>query len=146
MLPEIPTLEQYLTYASELEARGIAELSMAADSEVLEEARIRYLGDKRGELLALQKALATLPPESRRDAGRAFNDAKTRLNAALEERRVALAPPPSASGKTTYAAFRAARALSASAPNACGTRTARSARIFRSISIPARPSPLMNTK
>jgi phenylalanyl-tRNA synthetase alpha chain len=91
MLPEIPTLEQYLTYASELEARGIAELSMAADSEVLEEARIRYLGDKRGELLALQKALATLPPESRRDAGRAFNDAKTRLNAALEERRAALA-------------------------------------------------------
>ena len=96
MLPEKPTLEQYLTYASELEARGIAELSTAADVEALEEARIRFLGDKRGELLALQKGLGTLPPESRRDAGRAFNETKAKLNAALDERRVALARASSA--------------------------------------------------
>jgi phenylalanyl-tRNA synthetase alpha chain len=91
MSPDKPSLEEYLNHASELEARGIAELSMAADAEALEEARIRLLGDKRGELLTLQKALGALPPESRRDAGRAFNDAKMRLNAALDERRIALA-------------------------------------------------------
>ena len=64
----------------------------AADADALEEARIQFLGDRRGELLALQKALGTLPPEQRRDAGRAFNDAKTALTHALDERRAALQP------------------------------------------------------
>jgi phenylalanyl-tRNA synthetase alpha chain len=91
MLPEKPTLEQYLTYAKELAARGVAELHLAQDPAVLEETRVKFLGDKRGELLTLQKALGTLPPESRRDAGRAFNDAKTALVASLEQKRVELA-------------------------------------------------------
>ncbi len=91
MLPEDPTLEQYLAYAADLVQRGAAALAQAADADALESARIQFLGDKRGELLALQKALGTLPPESRRDAGRAFNDAKTTLNAALDDRRTALA-------------------------------------------------------
>jgi hypothetical protein len=40
---------------------------------------VQFLGDRRGEILALQKALGTLPAEQRRDAGRAFNDVKTKL-------------------------------------------------------------------
>ena len=91
MLPENPTLEQYLTCAREVAARGVAELCMAQDTGALEETRVRFLGDKRGELLALQKALAALPPESRRDAGRAFNHVKMELLAALERKRVELA-------------------------------------------------------
>jgi phenylalanyl-tRNA synthetase alpha chain len=91
MLPENPTLEQYLAYSEALAARGADALSSATDADALEAARIQFLGDRRGELLALQKALGTLPPEHRRDAGRAFNDAKTRLVAALDERRAALA-------------------------------------------------------
>ena len=91
MLPENPTLEQYLQVADALAVRGADALSSASDADALEEARIQFLGDRRGELLALQKALGALPPESRRDAGRAFNDAKTRLTAALDERRSALA-------------------------------------------------------
>src|SRR5690348_17655756 len=91
MLPEHPTLEQYLSYAADLAGRGAAAFEQAADAESLEAARIQFLGDKRGELLALQKGLGALPTESRRDAGRAFNEAKTKLNAALDERRVALA-------------------------------------------------------
>src|SRR6185369_12047326 len=50
-----------------------------------------------------------------------------------------------ACGESNYAAFRAARTLSAIAPKAAGSRTAMSARIFRSISMPALPRPLMNT-
>jgi phenylalanyl-tRNA synthetase alpha chain len=91
MLPENPTLEQYLQAATALASRGADALTAAPDADALETARVQFLGDRRGELLALQKALGTLPPESRRDAGRAFNDAKTRLTAALEERRLALA-------------------------------------------------------
>jgi phenylalanyl-tRNA synthetase alpha chain len=90
MLPENPTLEQYLDAASALATRGADALASATDADALESARIQYLGDRRGELLALQKALGTLPPESRRDAGRAFNEAKTRLTAALDERPATL--------------------------------------------------------
>ncbi len=90
MLPENPTLEQYLTHAAALAERGATAFAHAADADALEQARIQYLGDKRGELLALQKALGVLPPADRRDAGRAFNDAKTRLAAAHDERQSAL--------------------------------------------------------
>jgi phenylalanyl-tRNA synthetase alpha chain len=90
MPPENPTLQQYLTHAHELTARGLAAFAAAADAAALEEARIALLGDKRGELLALQKALGTLPPGDRRDAGRAFNETKTTLTAAHEERRTTL--------------------------------------------------------
>jgi phenylalanyl-tRNA synthetase alpha chain len=85
-----PTLAQYLQAATDLAARGVAALNAAPDADALEETRIQFLGDRRGELLTLQKALGTLPPEHRRDAGRAFNDAKTALTQALEERRLAL--------------------------------------------------------
>jgi len=92
MLPDSgpPTLAQYLQAASDLTTRGVAALTGAASADALEEARIQLLGDKRGELLTLQKALGTLPAEHRRDAGRAFNEAKTALTNALDERRAAL--------------------------------------------------------
>lgn len=85
-----PTLQQYLAYAAALAERGEVAFAAAADDDALEAARIQFLGDKRGELLVLQKGLGTLAPESRRDAGRAFNDAKTTLAAALDERRTTL--------------------------------------------------------
>jgi phenylalanyl-tRNA synthetase alpha chain len=90
MLPENPTLEQYLNAADSLATRGAETLAAAPDAETLETARVQFLGDRRGELLTLQKALGTLPVESRRDAGRAFNDVKTRLTAALDARRAAM--------------------------------------------------------
>ena len=90
MLPDSPTLEQYLRAADDLTARGVAALSAAADADALEAARIQFLGDRRGEILALQKVLGALPAEQRRDAGRAFNDAKAGLTQALDERRTTL--------------------------------------------------------
>jgi phenylalanyl-tRNA synthetase alpha chain len=90
MLPDSPTLEQYLHAADDIAARGVSALSTAVDADALEAARVQYLGDRRGEILALQKALGTLPVEQRRDAGRAFNDAKSKLALALDERRMVL--------------------------------------------------------
>ena len=91
MLPESPTLEQYLAFAAEIAAAGAAALDAAGTPDALEQARIEFLGDKRGRLLELQRALGTLPPEQRRDAGREFNAVKTRLADALERRRTTLA-------------------------------------------------------
>jgi phenylalanyl-tRNA synthetase alpha chain len=90
MLPDTPTLEQYLQAAADIAARGESALTAASDADALETARVQFLGDRRGEILTLQKALGTLPPEQRRDAGRAFNDAKTKLAHALEQRRTTL--------------------------------------------------------
>jgi phenylalanyl-tRNA synthetase alpha chain len=90
MLPDSPTLEQYVQAATDVAARGAAAFAAAVDADALETARIHFLGDRRGELLALQKALGTLPAEQRREAGRSFNEAKTRLTAALDERRTTL--------------------------------------------------------
>jgi phenylalanyl-tRNA synthetase alpha chain len=90
MLPDKPSLEQYLAYAADLTARGQSAFAAAADDAALETVRIEFLGDKRGELNVLQKALGTLPPDARRDAGRAFNEAKTTLTAAHAERATTL--------------------------------------------------------
>jgi phenylalanyl-tRNA synthetase alpha chain len=90
MLSENPTLDEYVTAAAEASAAGIAAFNAAADLDALEEARIEYLGDKRGKLLVFQKGLGKLPNEAKRDAGRTFNEIKTQLNAALDARREAL--------------------------------------------------------
>src|SRR5215218_8407616 len=90
MLPDSPTLEQYLQAAEDIVVRGVAALSAAPDADDLETARVQFFGDRRGEILILQKALGTLPAEQRREAGRAFNEAKTKLSSALDERRTTL--------------------------------------------------------
>ena len=86
MLPEIPTLEQYFAYAAGLIERGETAFFAAGQSpnatDDLEAVRIEFLGDKRGALLTLQKALGRLAPESKRDAGRSFNEVKLRLEQA----------------------------------------------------------------
>ena len=89
-LPETPSLQEYIDRSAEMAVRGTEEIARAADEAELEDTRIRYLGDKRGELLAFQKALGTLPADARRDAGRQFNAVKTQLTAALDARRAAL--------------------------------------------------------
>jgi phenylalanyl-tRNA synthetase alpha chain len=71
-------------------ARALAEFSAAQDPASLENAKARYLG-KSGELTAVLKSLRVLDPEARRSAGQSINDAKSRLEAALDARRGALA-------------------------------------------------------
>ncbi len=71
-------------------ARALAAFGAAQDPAALENAKARYLG-KSGELTSLLKSLGTLAPEARRSAGQAINQAKARLEAALEARRGALA-------------------------------------------------------
>jgi phenylalanyl-tRNA synthetase alpha chain len=90
MLPDTPTLHEYLELAGQMATAGNRALSSAETLAALEEARIEYLGDKRGKLLEFQRALGRLPAEDKRAAGKKFNDVKTRLTSAYEERLGAL--------------------------------------------------------
>ena len=60
-------------------------LDAAADLNGLDQIRVRYLG-KKGELTQLLKTLGTLPPEQRRDAGQAINQAKEQFSEPLQRR------------------------------------------------------------
>src|SRR5918997_1781425 len=73
----------------DLQAQGAAAIAAAAGTAELEEARIAYLGRK-AELPNLLRGVAQLPPEERGAVGRAANEARRALDAAIEARREVL--------------------------------------------------------
>ena len=73
----------------QLQAQGIAAIAAAAGTAELEEARIAYLGRK-AELPNLLRGVAELAPEERGAVGRAANEARKALEAAVEARRAEL--------------------------------------------------------
>src|SRR5215211_2200004 len=73
----------------ELQAQGTAAIAAAPDTAALEDARIAYLGRK-AELPNLLRGVAQLAPEDRGAVGRAANEARKALEAAVEARRTEL--------------------------------------------------------
>ncbi|RMG89037.1 MAG: phenylalanine--tRNA ligase subunit alpha [Candidatus Dadabacteria bacterium] len=69
--------------------RALAEIRAAADSQALEELRVRYLGRK-GEVTACLKDMGRLDPAERPVVGRVANEVKAAIETALAERREAL--------------------------------------------------------
>jgi phenylalanyl-tRNA synthetase alpha chain len=67
-----------------------AEFAQAPTPADLENAKARYLG-KAGRVTELLKGLAALPPEEKKARGAAINEAKQKVEAALNGRRQALA-------------------------------------------------------
>ncbi|MCX7897627.1 MAG: phenylalanine--tRNA ligase subunit alpha [Rhodocyclaceae bacterium] len=92
----------------ELVTRAIGAFAACEEPARLEEVKAAFLG-KDGELTALLKGLGKLPPEARKEAGSAINAAKSRIEAALHERREALK-------KSQLSAQLAAEALDVSLP------------------------------
>jgi phenylalanyl-tRNA synthetase alpha chain len=74
----------------QLEQEARAAVDAAADSDALEDVRIRYLGRK-AELPNLLRGVAQLPPEERAAVGKAANAARQALEAAVAAREQALA-------------------------------------------------------
>ncbi|MDP2751411.1 MAG: phenylalanine--tRNA ligase subunit alpha [Rhodocyclaceae bacterium] len=72
-----------------LVATALADFAAILEAAKLEEAKARYLG-KEGSLTALLKGLGKLPPEERKVAGAAINEAKSCIETALGARREAL--------------------------------------------------------
>jgi phenylalanyl-tRNA synthetase alpha chain len=69
---------------------ALARVTAAASSEALEALSTEMLG-KRSALAAAKSGLAALAPDDRRAAGQALNDARRRIERALDERREVLA-------------------------------------------------------
>jgi len=67
---------------------ALAEVAGAGDARALD-VRVRYLG-KKGEISALLKSLGGLSAEERPKAGALINEAKQRVQAAIDERRQTL--------------------------------------------------------
>jgi phenylalanyl-tRNA synthetase alpha chain len=71
---------------SSLLEQALAEVATAADRAVLEEVRVRWLG-KKGTLTEQLKSLGSMPAAERPAAGQRVNEAKERVQAAIEARR-----------------------------------------------------------
>jgi phenylalanyl-tRNA synthetase alpha chain len=72
-----------------LTQEALAEVAACGDLAALDDARVRWLG-KKGALTEQLKALGTLPAAERPAAGARINEAKERMQAAIEARRAAL--------------------------------------------------------
>ena len=79
-----------------LEAAGLSALSTASTAEMVEAARVEYLGMKQGKVKAAQERLKTLPPEAKRPYGQRFNAVKSALEAAFEGAKLRVERPAAA--------------------------------------------------
>ncbi|MGH8302941.1 MAG: phenylalanine--tRNA ligase subunit alpha [Steroidobacteraceae bacterium] len=75
---------------SSLVAEALGEAAASADLGALDDVRVRWLG-KKGTLTEQLKSLGGLPAAERPAAGQRINEAKERVQAAIEARREALA-------------------------------------------------------
>ncbi len=73
----------------ELRARFLRAVEEAADLAALDRVRVEALG-RRGRITEIAKGIGTLPPERRREVGRAVNALKQELEEALRRRRTEL--------------------------------------------------------
>jgi phenylalanyl-tRNA synthetase alpha chain len=75
---------------AQIEAEAQAAIDAATSTDALEEVRIRYLGRK-AELPNLLRGVAQLPPDQRAATGKAANQARQALEAAIESKTKQLA-------------------------------------------------------
>jgi phenylalanyl-tRNA synthetase alpha chain len=67
---------------AELAAGCEAALAGLGDEQAIRELQAAYLG-KKGRVTELQRLLGEVPPDARKDVGRAFNDTKNRISSAV---------------------------------------------------------------
>jgi len=84
--PQPDSLTAFEESAARLVAEAQAAFSAAATPDDIEAARIRFLGDRSGQLRDLQLSLGRLPRELKPQAGRLFNEAKASVTGAFEQR------------------------------------------------------------
>jgi phenylalanyl-tRNA synthetase alpha chain len=85
------SIESFLEHVQQFRTEASRAFEQAAGADDLEVVRIRYLGDRSGELKVIQRELGAVPKDDKPAAGRAFNDARSSVTAAYEERARAIA-------------------------------------------------------
>src|SRR5881394_1652638 len=89
-MPTADSLQAFLQHIDEFQRGATEAFAAAADADALEAARIRFLGDRSGELKAIQRELGAVAKDDKPAAGRAFNEAKNGVTALHAERARAL--------------------------------------------------------
>lgn len=74
---------------STIRSEAIERIRAAADERTLDEARVAVLG-KKGSLTLVAAGMREVPKEEKAAVGQALNAARTEINAALEEKQLAL--------------------------------------------------------
>jgi phenylalanyl-tRNA synthetase alpha chain len=85
------TLEQFQSDVARLRAEALEEFGRASNAGELESVRIKFLGDRSGQLKLIQQALGALTRDDKPVAGRAFNEVKSQVTTAYENRARELA-------------------------------------------------------
>ena len=80
-----------MTDVASVEAEGLARVAAAGSLAELRAVEAELVGGKRSALAALNSRLGQLPIEERKEAGRAINAARSRVEAAIAERGEKLA-------------------------------------------------------
>jgi phenylalanyl-tRNA synthetase alpha chain len=81
------TLQEYLEQIDRDLSDGAEAFRAAATLDQLEAARVAFLGDRAGRVKALQEALRGMDKSDKPEAGKRFNDARTRLSTLHAERK-----------------------------------------------------------
>jgi phenylalanyl-tRNA synthetase alpha chain len=84
------SLQDFLDRAARIEHDAVTALQSAPNLEALELARIEFLGDRQGQVKALQEALRVIAKDDKPAAGKRFNEMRSRLEALHAERKAAL--------------------------------------------------------
>lgn len=92
------TLDEFLEACRRLADEAPARIAAAASPAELADVRTQLVGRKQGRLADLMSALAALPPDVRRDAGRAANDVKSAIERLFDEREASVAAAAQATG------------------------------------------------
>lgn len=77
-------LAEFLQELDELARAAIEQFAAATDSEMLESARVVFLGAKQGRLKSAQKQMGNVTPADRPIAGKRFNEVKLSIESAFE--------------------------------------------------------------
>src|SRR5262245_2306196 len=89
---------ELLAQLDKFERDALTAISSARDERELEAVRIVFLGARQGQLKDLQALLGAVSKEEKPRVGKRFNDVKSSVMAALEDRKRALARPKVTAG------------------------------------------------
>lgn len=79
------SIESFVQQLDDLASAATETFAAAANEAQLDEARVEFLGAKKGKLKSLQKNMGSVPGESKKEAGMKLNAVKQSIQSAFED-------------------------------------------------------------